>query len=60
MKNILKRLWKEQEGQDLTEYGLLVALIGLAAVVAMRKLDLAIKNAFAIAEAGANLTTGMS
>ena len=29
--NILKRLWKEEEGQDLIEYVLLVALVGLGA-----------------------------
>ena len=34
MKTILTRLWKEEEGQDLNEYALLVALIalGVAAV----------------------------
>jgi len=29
MKNIMTRLWKEEEGQDLVEYVLLVALIAL-------------------------------
>jgi pilus assembly protein Flp/PilA len=32
MKSIMKRLWKEEEGQDLIEYALLVGLITLAAV----------------------------
>ena len=27
--NILKGLWQEEEGQDLIEYALLVALIGV-------------------------------
>jgi pilus assembly protein Flp/PilA len=31
MKTMLKRLWKEEEGQDLIEYALLVALIALIA-----------------------------
>jgi len=31
MKNMMKRLWKEEEGQDLIEYALLVAFIGLVA-----------------------------
>jgi pilus assembly protein Flp/PilA len=31
MKNIMKRLWKEEEGQDLIEYALLVAFIALIA-----------------------------
>ena len=30
MKKFMVRLWKEEEGQDLIEYVLLVALIGLA------------------------------
>ena len=32
MKNLLMKLWKEEEGQDLTEYALLLVLLSLAAV----------------------------
>ena len=32
MKTILARLWKEDEGQDLTEYALLLVLVALAAI----------------------------
>ena len=35
MKNFLRRLWREEEGQDLVEYALLVALVALGAVVEM-------------------------
>ena len=35
MKNQLKRLWSEEEGQDLVEYGLLLVLIALAAFAAI-------------------------
>ena len=31
MMNLMTRLWKEEEGQDLIEYALLIALIALAA-----------------------------
>ena len=31
MKSLLIRLWKEEEGQDLTEYALLLVLLSLAA-----------------------------
>jgi hypothetical protein len=31
MKNLLKLLWQEQKGQDLTEYALLLALLALGA-----------------------------
>jgi pilus assembly protein Flp/PilA len=55
MKGILKRLWKEEEGQDLTEYALLVVLIALAAITAMNTLAGAITNIFN--NAASNLTT---
>ncbi|MEJ2007613.1 MAG: Flp family type IVb pilin [Acidobacteriota bacterium] len=38
MTKLLKRLWREEEGQDLTEYGLLLVLISLVAVVAIGSL----------------------
>jgi pilus assembly protein Flp/PilA len=46
MKDLLKRLWKEEEGQDLTEYALLVVLIALAAITAMKGLATAIETSF--------------
>jgi pilus assembly protein Flp/PilA len=55
MKEILKGLWVEQEGQDLTEYALLVVLIALAAIAGMNALASSINNVFSAA--GTNLTT---
>lgn len=55
MRNLFSRLWKEEEGQDLTEYALLVVLVGLASVTAMGSLATAISTAFS--KAGANLTS---
>ncbi len=46
MKTFLKRLWKEEEGQDLVEYALLLVLISLACVAAMGNLASAISKAF--------------
>jgi pilus assembly protein Flp/PilA len=46
MKNLMIRLWKEEEGQDLTEYALLLVLIALAAVAVMGSLGKAINNVF--------------
>jgi pilus assembly protein Flp/PilA len=46
MKNILTRLWQEEEAQDLIEYALLIALIALAAVVGMSSLATAINTEF--------------
>jgi pilus assembly protein Flp/PilA len=46
MKNFLARLWKEEEGQDLTEYALLLVLIALAAIAVMSSLGSAINVVF--------------
>jgi pilus assembly protein Flp/PilA len=45
--NLLRRLWRGEEGQDLVEYALLVVLIALAVTITMRALASAISNAFA-------------
>lgn len=54
MKNHLMRLWKEEEGQDLTEYGLLLVLLALAGIAGMKTLANAILNSFN--SAASNLT----
>ena len=46
MMNLLKRLWREEEGQDLIEYALLVALVALAATAGMNTLATAVNTAF--------------
>lgn len=40
------RLWKEEEGQDLVEYVLLVTLVALGCVAGMSTLSAAINTAF--------------
>ena len=55
MKTILVRLWKEDEGQDLVEYGLLLVLISLVAVGAMSTLGSGVSDAFS--SAAANLAS---
>ena len=54
MKNLLKRLWQEEEGQDLVEYGLLVVLIALAATAGMSTLATDLNAMFG--SAGTKLT----
>jgi pilus assembly protein Flp/PilA len=54
MKNLLVGLWKDEEGQDLTEYGLLMVLIALVAVAGMKTLGSAISNVFS--NAASNLS----
>jgi Flp pilus assembly pilin Flp len=47
MKKLLHRLWYEEEGQDLTEYALLLVLLTLAAVGSLSTLATAINGVFA-------------
>ena len=56
MKNLFVRLWKEEKGQDLTEYGLLLVLVALAAITTMKTLASAISNVFS--NAASSLSTG--
>jgi pilus assembly protein Flp/PilA len=55
MKNLLNRLWKEEQGQDLIEYALLVALVALAAAVGMNSLATSINTEFS--KLGTSLTS---
>ena len=54
MRQVMSRLWREESGQDLTEYGLLLVLIALGAITAMNGL------ATAIAKAYNNATTNLN
>ena len=47
MPKFLVRLWKEQRGQDLVEYALLLLMIALALVASTKKLSQALQNAYA-------------
>lgn len=44
--NTLRFLWKEEQGQDLVEYALLVVLVSLAAVATVKTLSKAISDTF--------------
>lgn len=55
MKQLLARLWKEEEGQDLTEYALLLVLLTLAAIGSLSALSTAINSVFS--NTAANLST---
>jgi len=54
MKNLLKRLWREEEAQDLVEYGLLLVLIALAAFAALAPMGSGVSTVFSAA--ASNLT----
>lgn len=51
MKTLAIQLWRDEEGQDLTEYALLVVLISLVAIAAIGKLGSAVNNIFSNAVA---------
>jgi Flp pilus assembly pilin Flp len=55
MRALLSRLWREEAGQDLTEYALLMVLIALASIAAMNSLATAISNVYS--NAASNLST---
>jgi Flp pilus assembly pilin Flp len=56
MKRIAKRLWSEEEGQDLTEYALLLVLLVLAAIGSLGSVASAINGVFAKAVTNLNAT----
>jgi len=47
LKQLLKNLISEESGQDLIEYALVAALVGLGSVASMQSLGNSIANAFA-------------
>lgn len=44
MTTLTQRLWRDEEGQDVTEYGLLLVLVALAAITSMTQLANAIST----------------
>lgn len=56
--NTLLRLWKEEQGQDLVEYALLVVLISMGALAAMHTLASAVSDSFS--NAAENMTAAGS
>jgi pilus assembly protein Flp/PilA len=55
MKSLLVRLWKDEQGQDLTEYALLLVLLSLAAIGSLNQLAQAVNGVFQ--NAASNLST---
>ncbi len=54
MKKLLLNLWREEAGQDLTEYALLLVLIALVAITSMTAVGTAVSRVFS--NAALNLT----
>lgn len=57
MLNILRRLIKDEEGQGLTEYALIIALISIAVIAVMIIFRNQIKNTFQGISTGLQSTT---
>jgi len=57
IKNLLHNLAKDESGQDLIEYALVAALVGLGAVASMKTLSTAISGAFT--SVGTSLTSNV-
>jgi Flp pilus assembly pilin Flp len=56
MRQLMRRLWSEEEGQDLTEYALLLVLLVLAAIGSLSNVATAINAVFAKAVQNLNAT----
>ena len=46
MRQLLGRLWQQEEGQDLTEYGLLLLFISLFSIAVIQGLGSVVANIF--------------
>lgn len=46
VKNILVRFWQEDQGQDLVEYALIVAAVGLALITTVNQLSQAVVSLY--------------
>ena len=46
IKQLLLRIWKEEDGQDLVEYALIVAAVGLALITTVNQLSTAVVSLY--------------
>lgn len=58
MKNLVARLWKEDEGQDLVEYGLLLVLVALLSITFITSIGSALSKMFNNAASALNSASG--
>ena len=57
MPELLERLWQEEDGQDLTEYALLLVLVSLVAIAAMQSMGSAVHDTFSNAATDLTIAT---
>jgi len=46
MKQLLLRIWRDEQGQDLVEYALIVAAVGLALITTVNTLSQAVVSLY--------------
>lgn len=46
IKQFMLRVWKEEQGQDLVEYALIVAAVGLALITTVNQLSTAVVSLY--------------
>lgn len=46
MQKFFSRLWRDEQGQDLVEYALIVAAVGLALIVTVNQLSAAVVSLY--------------
>lgn len=46
LKHMMMRLWREDDGQDLVEYALIVAAVGLALITTVNQLTTAVVSLY--------------
>ena len=44
--SIINRMWREEQGQDLVEYALIVAAVGLALITTVNQLSTAVVSLY--------------
>jgi Flp pilus assembly pilin Flp len=57
MKYFILHLWKDESGQDLTEYALLLVLVALFAVASLKSVSAAINLVISTAASDLKVTT---
>lgn len=58
MREVVETLWREEDGQDLTEYALILVLISLVALAILQTIGSTVSNTYSIA--ASNLTSAAS